>query len=186
MIFQGSSEIVDFRYFYKFWTILRGPSGIHQNCILYNFPWIRGFIDCAGVGPMQHLQRPSVVEAGEAPPTAPIQKGLLQKGPMQKSPICESPDFRKSRSSNVQILENPVFRKYDFRNSKFSKIQTFENPKFRLQKGRIRNGPFKRALFGRISIIGSNPFYTGSPSNLFGKPPYTSKLLVILVSFSAV
>ena len=30
-IFRGSSEIVDFGYFSYFLTILRGPSGIHQN-----------------------------------------------------------------------------------------------------------------------------------------------------------
>ena len=29
-------------------TIFRGPSGIHQHTIFHNFPWIRGFIDCAG------------------------------------------------------------------------------------------------------------------------------------------
>ena len=37
-IFRGSSEIVDFGYFYYFLTILRGPSGIHQNrSFLYFF-----------------------------------------------------------------------------------------------------------------------------------------------------
>ena len=48
-IFLGFSEIVDFGYCYIFWTILRGPFGIHQNTRTFLFWKDRGVcIDCAG------------------------------------------------------------------------------------------------------------------------------------------
>lgn len=48
---------------------------------------------------------------GRSPPTgaaqkAAVQKGLLQKDLMSKALICENPNFRKSRSPAIRILED--------------------------------------------------------------------------------
>ena len=80
----------------------------------------------------------------------------------------------------LDMFENRTssgFREQD-RYKKLDPSVTSEGPvpEGSIQKDLNRDGPFKRVLFGRISTIGSDPFYTGSPSNLFGKLSYVRLL----------
>ena len=54
-IFRGSSEIVDFGFFYDFRQFSGDPPEFIKILFFDNFQWIRGFIESAGAGPLQHL-----------------------------------------------------------------------------------------------------------------------------------